>query len=117
MSDEVHPEAQECALIVSQEGRPQQVPTNFPGMNEELSVLVGSHHSVGDDPDPLVCLVHLADNICKDLGLGCTEEEQGMYDERVLARLRISGEEDLSSLRESLGDVPDLVRNMVERCF
>ena len=58
MSDEVHPEAQECALIVSQEGRPQQVPTNFPGMNEELSVLVGSHHSVGDDPDPLVCLVH-----------------------------------------------------------
>ena len=42
-------------------------------LGQELVEAVGTHHSIGDEPGDLVCLIHLANNICKDLGLSYFE--------------------------------------------
>lgn len=86
-------------------------------MGEELAGSVGAHHTVGEDPTPLVCLIHVADNLCKDMGLGYGEEETGHYNPKALARLGLK-KEDLESLRETLtADVGDEVTSMVAQCL
>jgi len=86
-------------------------------MGESLASAVGNHHSIGEGPSPLVCLIHMADNLCKDLGLGYMEEEKGLYDERVLEALGIQ-ESDLDAVRETLAeDAVEEVRNMVDQCL
>ena len=86
-------------------------------MGEELAQAVGSHHAVGDDPAPLVCLIHMADNLCKDLGLSYLPDEISRYDPRVLKKLKLV-EDNISVLRETLAeDVPDEVKSMVDQCL
>lgn len=38
--------------------------------------VVGLHYASRDDQSNLVCLLHLANNVCKELGLGYLEEEK-----------------------------------------
>jgi len=86
-------------------------------MGESLAGAVGNHHSIGEGPSPLVCLIHMADNLCKDLGLGYMEEEKGVYDEQVLEALGIQAS-DLDAVRERLAeDAVEEVRNMVDQCL
>ena len=86
-------------------------------MGEELSQAVGSHHSVGDDPTPLTCLIHMADNLCKDLGLSYLPEESSRYDPRVLKKLKLV-EDNLPVLRETLAeDIAEEVKSMVDQCL
>ncbi len=43
----------------------------------------------GDDPTPLTCLIHMADNLCKDLGLSYLPEEVSRYDPRVMKKAQV----------------------------
>lgn len=87
-------------------------------MGESLAATVAAHHSIGaDEPAPLLCLVHMADNLCKDIGLGYMEEERGNYDARVLAALKLK-KADLEALVEKLARViPAEVRSMMDQCM
>lgn len=80
---------------------------------QNLIEAVGKHHDAGPSPKPLTCLIHLADNLCKDLGLGYLPEARGQYDPAVLLALGL-GEKDLDLLRAALGpsleaDIGDLL--------
>jgi HD-like signal output (HDOD) protein len=86
-------------------------------LGEGLVGALGRHHTTGPRPAPLVCLVHLADNLCKDLRLGYTDEESGVYDPHVLAACGIDHAAVVRA-RDALG--PDLageVHGLVEQCL
>ena len=86
-------------------------------MGEVLATTVGMHHTIGEKPEPLLCLINLADNLCKDIGLGYLAEERGDYDERVSAELGIR-KRDIPRIREELAkEVPNEVRDMVNQCM
>ena len=86
------------------------------GMGPELAIGVGRHHTVGKSPSSLVCLIHLANNLCRDLGLGYFEEEQGVYSKAVLNKLNLT-REDVKSLQETLGDeIVGEVKELVGQC-
>ena len=86
-------------------------------MAEELVTAVGTHHNQGDVPSELTCLVHIANNLCKDLGLGCIEGERGQYSKDVLEKLGLE-QSNINAIKRSLAD--DLVveiKQMVEQCI
>ena len=64
---------------------------------------VGAHHTGGKAPDGLVCLLHMADNLSKDLGFGCVATERGEYSESVLQKLGLTLE-GVNEIKASLGD-------------
>jgi HD-like signal output (HDOD) protein len=72
-------------------------------MGEGVIEAVGLHHATGDDPSALVCLVHLANNVCKELGLGYLSEEKVVYSKSVLKKLRLK-RSSVTAVKESLGD-------------
>ena len=86
-------------------------------MEQNLVKAVGNHHEPEALPGPLVCLVHLADNICKDLGLSYAPGEQGVYSDSVLRALDMD-EEVLEQLKASIKDsVVEEIRDLVDRCL
>ncbi len=86
-------------------------------MGETLAAVVGNHHAPGENPDALMCLIHLADNLCKDLGLGYLPIDKGRYDEQVLKKLKLV-RENVSVLRNTLAeDVQDEVKSLVDLCL
>ena len=67
-------------------------------------------------PNGLQCLVHLADNLTKDFGLGYLSQERGQYDEAVLRAVNLN-EQGLEALRVSLGHtVVAEIMEVVDRC-
>jgi HD-like signal output (HDOD) protein len=83
----------------------------------EIVELVKGHNNVGRKPSPLVCLVNVADNLCKDLGLGYLEKEQGVYSPAVLAGVGLS-EEQLQILKDTMGQkMTDEVEDLVGLCL
>ena len=85
-------------------------------MGEIVVRSVAGHHTPDAVPDPLMCLVHLADNLCKDLGLGYLPEESGHYDPAVLRVLHLD-EAGVEALRSSLAEtaMPEIM-DIVDRC-
>ena len=87
------------------------------GVSGDLVRVVGQHHGREGDLDDLVCLVHIADNICKDIGLGCHPDERGVYSRRVLEYLGFE-QEDVEGLLEGLeADLVDCIKIQVAQCF
>jgi HD-like signal output (HDOD) protein len=86
-------------------------------VNSDLVEAVGAHTSAIDNPRPLVWLVHLVDNIAKELGLGYLPQEKIEYQPSVLKSLRLD-EGAVASLVESLdGELLNEIDQMVERCL
>ena len=86
-------------------------------VGEELVNVVGSHHSLGPKPGSLQCLLHLADNICKDLGRGYLPDETGQYDENVLSTLGLDAEK-VGVIKDSLDETLDeQIDEIVEQCM
>jgi HD-like signal output (HDOD) protein len=78
---------------------------------------VATHHSGGPTPRPLVCLIHLADNLCKDLGQGYLPESRACYNPAVLRAMRLRPT-DTQALLESLPpDLQNDIDEFVGRCF
>ena len=86
-------------------------------MGEELASAVGTHHASDKDPSELVCLLHIANNLCKDLGLGYLPEERGQYSKEVLETLGMTSSS-VALLRSSLADnLTGEIKRMVEQCL
>ena len=86
-------------------------------VGKELAEAVGQHHNPGSTPGELACLLHLANNLCKDLGLGCLPTEKGRYNKSVLRTLKMSPK-DVKDLRKRLAeDTVEEVRSAVEQCL
>ncbi|MFH1570450.1 MAG: HDOD domain-containing protein [Gemmatimonadota bacterium] len=86
-------------------------------MGEEVVAAVGGHHQPAEEPGDLPCLVHLANNLSKDLGLGYLPGEEGQYDGRVLAHLKLD-EPGLDRLRERLArEIVEEIRTVVGQCM
>ena len=77
---------------------------------------VGAHHYPRKVPSSLTCLIHLANNLCKDLELGYLAEERGAYSQWVFKSMRLRAEH-MDELKETIG--PSLVgevKELVSRC-
>jgi HD-like signal output (HDOD) protein len=86
-------------------------------MGETLAGAVGNHHAPGEDPSALLCLIHMADNLCKELGLGYLAGDKGRYDAQVLAQIKLK-RDDVVALRNTLAeDVKDEVKSLVDLCL
>ncbi len=85
--------------------------------DKQLVQVVGNHNSTGAQPTPLVSLIHVADNLAKDFGMGYLEDERGIYNSSVLVTLGIA-RKDIDSIRASMGDsMVREVREIVSRCL
>ena len=89
------------------------------GMGPEVALSVGNHHTVGKSPSDLTCLLHMANmanNLCRDLGLGYFADERGVYSQSVLRKLELE-KEDLQTLKDELGtEVVDEIKELVNQC-
>jgi HD-like signal output (HDOD) protein len=86
-------------------------------VGKSLLEAIGSHEDPGASPTPLVCLVHLADNLTKELDLGYRSGEKAVYRAPALLTLGLQPEA-VEQLKTSLG--PTLVAEvdeLVERCL
>ena len=84
---------------------------------EELVDVVGSHHSFGSSPNSLKCLLHLSNNLVKDLGRGYLPDERGQYDPNVLSALGLD-EGKIEEIKESLDEsFEDQINEIVEQCM
>ena len=85
-------------------------------MGKQLVEAVGTHHTVGATPSDLVCVLHLADELSKELGFGYLEQEPRLYAAEVLGKLALKTS-DVIDLRDRLSrDLPDQIRALVDRC-
>ena len=85
-------------------------------VGREMIDAAASHHTTGNNPDGLVCLVHMADNLCKDLGMGYLAGERGRYSAAVLQALKLE-KADLKELKEKLQPLVEQTRQMVDQCM
>jgi len=70
---------------------------------------------VPENPSDLVCLVHLANNLSKELAMGYLPDEQPHYDPAVLAKLNLS-EDDCGRIRDALfADGATEIKEVVQR--
>ena len=82
-------------------------------VGEQLVEAVGTHHTVGATPSDLVCLLHLADELSKELGFSYLEEEPRLYAAEVLRKLGLETS-DVVGLRDRLSnDLPDQIRQFL----
>ena len=89
----------------------------YANMGPELTAVVGSHHSIGEQPGDLECLVHLANNMAKEIGLGYLPGEKPHYHKAVLDALGITSGT-VAALKASLAeDSIDEIKYMVEQCL
>jgi HD-like signal output (HDOD) protein len=85
-------------------------------VGEQLVRAVGEHHSGSKDPSDLVCLLHVANNLCKDLGKGYLKEEGSLYRVEVLQKLGIT-REDMERIQQELGEqMVKEIDDLVDRC-
>jgi len=83
----------------------------------QLAEAVGSHNLPGRRPDPLVCLIHVADNLCKGLGMGYLPSETATFRATVLSTLHMT-QEDMDGLRSRLAaDVTAHVKDLTGTCL
>ena len=86
-------------------------------VDPDVVEVVGKHNNTGPKPNSLICLVHIADNLCKDLGMGYLEKERAVYSPSVLAALNMT-EEDMEKLRDGVGEkMVEEIEELVNLCI
>ena len=86
-------------------------------MGEGIVQAVGNHHALREDSADLDCLLHIANGLCKDLGLGYFTDEAGEYDPEILDRLEMSAEQ-MEVARDTLAsDIVPEIKQMVVACL
>ena len=85
-------------------------------VGEDLVEAVGTHHTTGPTPSDLTCLIHLANNLCKDFDKGYMPSESSVYSAEVLRHLGI-GREEVRKLQQALGEsIVEEIDELVDRC-
>jgi len=78
---------------------------------------VSMHDTPGDAPPPLVCLVHLANELSKELGKGYTPDERPSYNPQVLKALKLTTA-DIKRISLGLeGQVAAEINTLVNHCI
>ena len=86
-------------------------------MPNSLVRAIGLHHVTSETPGTLVSLIHVADGLVKDLGLGYNENETSDYTRHALDCLKI-GRPDLRRIMDELGPtVTSEVTQLVKQCM
>ena len=86
-------------------------------IGKRLAFAVGYHHRPGEQLLGLSCIIHMANNLCKDLNVGYPKLGKAAYDAGVLNRLRLSSS-DVAKLRASLAeDIRDKVKRLMSLCL
>ena len=71
----------------------------------------------GDSPSPLVALVHVANGLAKELGLGYAESEPADYARPALDELKLT-RQGVRGVKDALQDsVVSQVRELVKQCM
>jgi HD-like signal output (HDOD) protein len=86
-------------------------------MPSNISRAVGLHHALGERPAPLTGLVHIADNMAKEMGLGLTEEEPANYDREVLKMFGLKRESTRKVVSNLSSMVKTEVRRLIKECM
>lgn len=86
-------------------------------MPSEITRAVGLHHVLGERPAPLTALVHVADAIAKEMGLGLIEDEAFAYDRKALAVLQLKREDVRNLSKSYAGLVKAEVGRLVKECM
>ncbi|MFC1526355.1 HDOD domain-containing protein [Candidatus Latescibacterota bacterium] len=85
-------------------------------VGEQLVEAVGTHHEAGSSPAALTCLIHMANNLCKDVGKGYLPSEPSVYSAQVLAALGMQ-RDDVRKLQQTLGEsIVEEIDDLVDRC-
>ena len=85
-------------------------------MGEAAVTAVGHHHEL-PDPDDLLRLLHVADNLAKSVGLGTLPGEEAEFDASALRALGLNAES-LQKLQEDLEkDMVQEIRTVVANCL
>jgi HD-like signal output (HDOD) protein len=85
-------------------------------VGKELADAVGAHDSVGKAPGDLVCLIHMANNVSKELNLGYLPEEEPKYNAQVLAALNLD-QKRAGELKQHLGsEMAAEIAEVVDHC-
>jgi HD-like signal output (HDOD) protein len=83
-------------------------------MEPDIVEAVSQHDTPDEEPLPLTCLIHLANNLCKELGLSYLSEEKTTYSREVLRAMKLKREE-VDALKEKLGEsTVEEIRKQVE---
>ena len=86
-------------------------------MPNSLVRAIGLHHVTSETPGSLVSLIHVANGLVKEMGLGYLESETSDYTRHALDCLKI-GRPDLRRLKDELGDtVTSEVTQLVKQCM
>ncbi len=80
-------------------------------MPSNITRAVGLHHALGERPPALTGLVHIADNMAKEMGLGLTEEEPANYNRDVLKQFGMKRE----TVRKVVSNLSSMVKTEVRR--
>jgi HD-like signal output (HDOD) protein len=86
-------------------------------MPSELVNAVGLHHVLGDKPEPMTALVHVADSITKELGLGLVEGESVEYNRTALQVLGMKRDDARNKSKEYADSVKEEVGRLVRDCM
>ena len=86
------------------------------GVGKLLVEAVSMHDTPGDPPPPLVCLVHLANELSKELGKGHTPDERPTYNSQVLKALKLNISDIKRISNELQGQVSEEINTLVKHC-
>ncbi|MBT4097514.1 MAG: HDOD domain-containing protein [Gemmatimonadetes bacterium] len=85
-------------------------------MGAEAVGVVGHHHDLHETTD-LECLVHLADNLAKAVGLGFLPGDEPEFDEKAMAQVGVSAAA-LEQIKEDLEEsTVEEIRTVVAQCM
>ena len=86
-------------------------------MPNSITHAVRLHHATGAAPEALTSLIHVADNLANEIGLGYTENVAVEYQRSALDRIKLSVT-DVPRLKETYGPtVVEEVKQLVDQCM
>ena len=86
-------------------------------MPKDLVRAVGLHHALGERPSPLTALIHVADGIAKEMGLGMIKDEATQNNRSALSVLSLRREDARNLSKNYASLVKGEVRRLVKQCM
>ncbi len=85
-------------------------------VGEQLVEAVVSHHTTGSSPSDLTCVLHVANNLSKQLGYGYPQEKPQVWSADVLGQLDLM-QDTASAPVEKIGkDISERITELVDHC-
>ncbi|MBT3344519.1 MAG: HDOD domain-containing protein [Gemmatimonadetes bacterium] len=85
-------------------------------VGEQLVEAVGTHHTTGPDPSDLTCVLHVADNLAKELGFSYLQDEPRLWSPDVLGSMKLMPDTAVALLDKVGRDVSERIAELVDLC-